>query len=173
MSKVLGEGGVIQFQDIYLHNQNGQTYHCYRFPKRASHIKRSKQVWEALNPEPVRQRGDDGLPDGAGLLRFETGKGPVSDGGLDELGGVTCATQLDARGQRKTPQQEKAFAAETAAITGESKSQINRQLAMANALGDDLQRIQGTSLDKGVEMTALAKMAEPERKAVRYFNPSA
>jgi len=32
--KVLGEGGVIQFQHTYVHPQNGQTYPCYRFPKR-------------------------------------------------------------------------------------------------------------------------------------------
>lgn len=32
--KVLGEGGVIQFQDTYRHPQNGQIYPCYRFPKR-------------------------------------------------------------------------------------------------------------------------------------------
>ena len=32
--KVLGEGGLIQFQDTYIHPQNGQTYPCYRFPKR-------------------------------------------------------------------------------------------------------------------------------------------
>lgn len=32
--KVLGEGGLIQFQETYLHPQNGQTYPCFRFPKR-------------------------------------------------------------------------------------------------------------------------------------------
>ncbi|MEZ5608051.1 MAG: hypothetical protein R3E52_13250 [Burkholderiaceae bacterium] len=39
-----------------------------------------------------------------------------------------------------------AFAAETAAITGESKRDINRHLARADALGDDLERIAGTSI---------------------------
>ena len=60
--------------------------------------------------------------------------------------------------------QEKAFAAATAAITGESKSQINRNLARGKALGDDLPRVQGTSLDKVAEIDALAKLPEPERK---------
>lgn len=32
--KVLGEGGLIQFQDTYRHPQNGQTYPMFRFPKR-------------------------------------------------------------------------------------------------------------------------------------------
>lgn len=32
--KVLGEEGLIHFQDTYVHPQNGQTYPCYRFPKR-------------------------------------------------------------------------------------------------------------------------------------------
>lgn len=60
--------------------------------------------------------------------------------------------------------QEKAFAAETATLTGESKRSINRQLAVANALGDDLQRVEGTSLDKGVELAALAKLPVVKRK---------
>lgn len=46
-----------------------------------------------------------------------------------ELAGASCATQVDSRGQRKSPQQQKAFAADTAAATGLSKSQINRLLA--------------------------------------------
>jgi hypothetical protein len=61
-------------------------------------------------------------------------------------------------GYGNPPPQAKAFAAETAAITGESKSQINRHIARAEALGDDLlDRITGTSLDKGVELDALVK----------------
>lgn len=32
--KVLGEEGVPKFRDTYLNPQNGQTYPCYRFPKR-------------------------------------------------------------------------------------------------------------------------------------------
>ena len=60
--------------------------------------------------------------------------------------------------------QEKAFAAETAAVTGESKSQINRHIARAEALGDDLDKVAGTSLDKGVELDALKAMP-PEVRA--------
>lgn len=32
--KVLGEEGIPKFRDTYIHPQNGQTYQCYRFPKR-------------------------------------------------------------------------------------------------------------------------------------------
>lgn len=32
--KVLGEGGLLNLQDTYIHPQNGQTYPCYNFPKR-------------------------------------------------------------------------------------------------------------------------------------------
>lgn len=60
--------------------------------------------------------------------------------------------------------QEKAFAAETAAITGESKRDVNRHLARAEALGDDLDKVTGTSLDKGVELDALKAM-QPEQRA--------
>ncbi|MEO7953686.1 MAG: hypothetical protein ABIR35_06265 [Polaromonas sp.] len=51
-------------------------------------------------------------------------------------------------GEQHGHAQEKAFAAETAAITGESKSQINRHIARAEALGDDLPRVTGTSLNR-------------------------
>lgn len=56
------------------------------------------------------------------------------------------------------------FATDTAAVSGEGRSSIYRHLARADALGDDLERITGTSLDKGVEMDALKAMPEPERK---------
>jgi hypothetical protein len=60
--------------------------------------------------------------------------------------------------------QEKAFAASTASLTGESVRSIQRHLARAEALGDDLDRIFGTSLDKGVELDALIKLPEQARK---------
>ena len=75
--------------------------------------------------------------------------------------GATCADIQD-RG-RGRPQE---FASETSSVTGESKSQINRHIARAEALGDDINRVVGTSLDKGVELDALAKMPEPERKEI-------
>lgn len=56
------------------------------------------------------------------------------------------------------------FAAETEAVSGESKRRINEHLARAEAIGDDLERVTGTSLDKGVELDALKAMPEPERK---------
>lgn len=62
------------------------------------------------------------------------------------------------------PGRPKEFAADTAAVSGQSKRDINRDLARADALGPDLDRIVGTSLDKGVELDALKAMPEPERK---------
>lgn len=67
-------------------------------------------------------------------------------------------------GYGKPPQRPTEFASETAAVTGESKSQINRHLARAEALGDDLDKVTGTSLDKGVELDALKAMT-PEQRA--------
>ncbi|KYB45696.1 hypothetical protein AB664_35375 [Brucella anthropi] len=49
-------------------------------------------------------------------------------------------------------------------VTGDSKTQINVKIARARDLGDDINRIVGTSLDKGVEMDALAKLPEKERE---------
>lgn len=62
--------------------------------------------------------------------------------------------------------QENEFAAATAAITGENVRSIQRHIARAEALGDDLDRLAGTSLGKGVELDALKAMPEPERKAL-------
>jgi hypothetical protein len=46
-------------------------------------------------------------------------------------------------GYRKPPPQSQAFAAETAAVSGETKRDINRHLSRAAALGDDLQAVAG------------------------------
>ena len=103
--------------------------------QRAQAIKRRRQIWEALHPG-------------------------------EEMGGKTLSThqEKDALGRSKSPQQEQQFAASTAAAAGMTKQAINQHLARAEALGDDLERITGTSLDKGVEMDALKTMSEPERK---------
>jgi|GEM_PF-1128904 len=67
-------------------------------------------------------------------------------------------------GRKSGPQHQKQFAAELADVTGDSKTQINVKIARARDLGDDINRIVGTSLDKGVEMDALAKLPEKERE---------
>ena len=56
------------------------------------------------------------------------------------------------------------FASETSKATGKDKRTIERAAARGAALGDDLQAIAGTSLDKGVELDALAKMRPEERE---------
>lgn len=56
------------------------------------------------------------------------------------------------------------FAAETAKASGQSKSSVNQHLARAEALGEDLDEIAGTSLDKGVELDALKELPQEERK---------
>lgn len=122
--------------------------------QRSSYTKRRKVIWEALHPVPSQkfERVWDALP----IEAQPQGEGEI-------LGGATCATQK-ATEHKDRPQNQQQFAAETAAITGESKSQINRHVARAEALGDDLPRLVGTSLDKGVELDALKAMPEPERK---------
>lgn len=77
--------------------------------------------------------------------------------------GKVCPPE-SATGYKQPPPQEKGFAASTAAVSGESKRAINQHLARADAIGDDLERIKGTSLDKGVELDALKAMPELERK---------
>lgn len=103
--------------------------------QRSSFTKRRKEIWEALYP---------------------VAKAEIQVGQL--------VPPEFSTGYKQPPPQEKAFAASTAAITGEDKRTINRHIARAEALGDDLPRVQGTSLDKGVELDALARLPEPERK---------
>ena len=70
--------------------------------------------------------------------------------------GSTCATN---RGRPKE------FARDTADRTGAAKASINRDIARATAIGSDIKLVAGTSLDKGVELDALAKMPEAERRS--------
>lgn len=111
--------------------------------QRAHYSKRRKEIWEALHPEPSR---------GYSLESYDAE-------GCEESG-TSCPTLAAPKTGRGNIQ----FAAETAAITGQSKRDINRNVARAEAIGDDLLRLTGTSLDKGVELDALAKLPEPERK---------
>ncbi len=56
------------------------------------------------------------------------------------------------------------FVQETASASGKTDRAIRMAAARGRDLGDDIQRIVGTSLDKGVEMDALAKLPEKERE---------
>lgn len=58
------------------------------------------------------------------------------------------------------------FATDTAGATGESRSSVYRHLARADALGDDLEAVVGTSLDKG-EHLAKRKEVWEAMEAVR------
>jgi ParB family chromosome partitioning protein len=56
------------------------------------------------------------------------------------------------------------FAKGTAKATGRSKSSIDKDAKRAKDLGKFLDRINGTSLDKGAELDALAKLPEAEQE---------
>jgi len=56
------------------------------------------------------------------------------------------------------------FVATTADVTGKDKRSIERAAARGESLGDDLGAVTGTSLDKGVELDALAKLSKDRRK---------
>ena len=55
------------------------------------------------------------------------------------------------------------FAADTCTAAGLTKQAVNQHLARAEALGDDLVQVAGTSLDKGVELDALKTLPIVER----------
>ena len=79
-----------------------------------------------------------------------------------EINGLETGQILASLGGRGNKQ----FAAETAAVTGDSKTDINRTIRRARDLGPDITRIVGTSLDKGVEVDALMKLPALERGAL-------
>lgn len=81
-------------------------------------------------------------------LHPETKHGAIGNGRVDNL-----ATLKAER-----------FTAATSQATGKDERTIRRAAARGEALGDDLDAIAGTSLDKGVELDALAKMQPEERK---------
>lgn len=58
------------------------------------------------------------------------------------------------------------FTSSTAEATGKEKRTVERAAARGKALGDDLAEIAGTSLDKGSELDALAKMNADDRREI-------
>lgn len=102
----------------------------------AAHILRRKEIWEDIS----------GVETGARNSRTS-----LSDG------------------RKSGPQHERKFASEVAAVVGAgrkpeaAKRDAQLEIARARDLGQDIHRIIGTSLDKGVEMDALLKLPKPER----------
>lgn len=121
--------------------------------QRSKAVNRRREIWEALHP--FKPQRFESVFDALG-----TAEGRMTEAAEHEESGAACATLEKPTTGRGNTQ----FAAETAAVTGESKSQINRHLARAEALGDDLEKVTGTSLDKGVELDALKAMP-PEQRA--------
>lgn len=73
--------------------------------------------------------------------------------------------EANASNARKTSD-KLSFVPATADATGTDKRTIERAAARGEGLADDLNDIAGTSLDKGVELDALAKMPAPESKGI-------
>lgn len=115
--------------------------------QRSKAVKRRKEIWEALHP--VSPQRFDSVFDAL----------PEAKDQVEPLVPPEFAT-----GYKRPPPQEKAFAAETAEASGMTKQAINRHISRAEALGDDLDKVTGTSLDKGVELDALKAMP-PEQRA--------
>ena len=67
---------------------------------------------------------------------------------------------------RKNQNENSAFCSATADTTGKSCRSVEIAAARGEALGDDLGAVTGTSLDKGMELDALAKLPKDERKGL-------
>ena len=108
--------------------------------QRSSFTKRRKSIWEALHPVNAQRVA-------------------VLDGD-EQVRQVVGAVAKHGRAQ------DSEFASSTAAITGENVRSIQRHIARADALGADLERVVGTSLDIGVELDALKAMDPAERRVL-------
>ena len=120
--------------------------------QRSKAVKRRKEIWEALHPV-IKQRVE-----------------AVAE--AVESSGAACAetqARVSVRG-RVGEGRPAEFASETAAVTGESKSQINRHIARAEVLGDDLDKVAGTSLLAKVSVRALRKL-QVRAPCVAGFSP--
>lgn len=71
-----------------------------------------------------------------------------------------------AMGRKTDVNANSAFTSATAKSSGKSLRAVQVAAQRGGVLGTDLHKIAGTSLDKGVEMDALIKMKEPERKRI-------
>jgi hypothetical protein len=72
-------------------------------------------------------------------------------------------------GYKKPPPQKKGFAAETAAVTGETKQSVNRKIARATAIDPDvLDAIAGGKWDKGVVLDLLKKLSHAEQRQALF-----
>ncbi|WP_029524140.1 hypothetical protein [Polaromonas glacialis] len=98
--------------------------------QRSSYTKRRKVIWEAMHP-PASQKPEQAKD----VLPIEANSG-------------TSGSTIPERGRGRPPE----FAAVTAAATGMTKQAINRHIARAEALGDDLDRLVGTSLDAFINL---------------------
>jgi len=65
--------------------------------------------------------------------------------------------------RRRTGSAKSSFSAATAGKTGRSKRSIEREVRRADQLGDELQRIRGTSLDSPAEIDALIALPADKR----------
>jgi ParB family chromosome partitioning protein len=72
----------------------------------------------------------------------------------------------DRKSSNRKISDSKRFTKETAAKTGRSESSVQKDARRGEVLGDDLNNIIGTSLDKGVELDALVKMAPSARREI-------
>jgi hypothetical protein len=61
------------------------------------------------------------------------------------------------------------FASATADATGKDERTIRRAAARGEAIRDDLGAVTGTSLDKGVELDALAKLPKDEGSSAPFL----
>jgi hypothetical protein len=122
--------------------------------ERAASLRRRKAIYLELYPQTRNGSTAGKQPDEAGRLESSQ----IENSGPDRL--TLQVSQIEKPGPDR-------FAKASAEATGIAESTIHRDIARAEQLGDDtLARVAGTSLDKGVELDALAKLPPEQRAAV-------
>jgi hypothetical protein len=84
---------------------------------------------------------------------------------LEELHPETTAGAFKRNQHTGVVSEKSAFTSATADTIGKSGRSVEIAAARGDSLGDDLAAVTGTSLDKGVELDALAKLPKDERSS--------
>lgn len=115
--------------------------------QRTKYTKRREQIWDALHPESNTQR--------VALL----------ESAINSQVAQAAPPEKKPIGNKSPPPQTKGFAAATAKATGQTKRTTNRNLARADAIGDDnLDKLTNTSLDSAI-FVSVKKTRYPESRA--------
>lgn len=116
--------------------------------ERAMHVSERKKLYEELHPE-TKSGKHQNRANQHGKVEDRKVYDPAEEALFNEI----------------LQRQAKRFSADTAAKTGRSESAVQKDAARGTKI-DSIAKVVGTSLDKGEELDALAKLPQPQQEAL-------